>query len=429
MKKIIALLLVIIISFSFSSVVFASDFENEQTKINFDFENAETNYPYVFLHGIGGWGENTWQYKLWPYWGCGLRIGEQTDFLDIFRKNGLNIYSASVGPFSSAWDNACELFAQLTGTVVDYGEAHSRAHNHDRFGFSYEDKPLMGEPWNLKDKINLIGYSFGGTTIRLLTSLLKFGSEAEQEATGGETSALFKGGNESIHSCVTLSAPHNGTQVADMIYNFPALMPLIGTIIHLGGVFFGNDVLFFSFQLGHFGITPKENEKKAKFNPASVARFLSAEDNCAYDLTLKGAEELNEIIKISPYTYYYSYSGYSTELDVETGKQKPSDNQYFVFLPTCLMISLSEGNDFNGYKMEKEWLINDGVVPLASAKYPFKDKETALSFEKAERIEKGRWYYMKPISGSDHLGFCYDKNIGVDWKTFYADLINTVNKR
>ena len=48
----------------------------------------------------------------------------------------------------SAWDRTCELYAQLTGTRVDYGKAHAEKYGHARYGRTYE-KPLFpgwGEP-------------------------------------------------------------------------------------------------------------------------------------------------------------------------------------------------------------------------------------------------------------------------------------------
>ena len=34
-----------------------------------DKEQWNTNYPYIFVHGLSGWGEYDAQYKLMPYWG------------------------------------------------------------------------------------------------------------------------------------------------------------------------------------------------------------------------------------------------------------------------------------------------------------------------------------------------------------------------
>jgi len=51
-------------------------------------------------------------------------------------------YAASVAPNGSAWDRACELYAQLSGTRVDYGKAHTavaekRVILEGRGGFSF----------------------------------------------------------------------------------------------------------------------------------------------------------------------------------------------------------------------------------------------------------------------------------------------------
>ena len=75
--------------------------------------------PVVFVHGLMGWGERAGLNSVLPYWG--MTTGSLTAYLNSL---GYETYSATVGPISSAWDRACELYAQLTGTTVDYGAAH-----------------------------------------------------------------------------------------------------------------------------------------------------------------------------------------------------------------------------------------------------------------------------------------------------------------
>ena len=93
------------------------------------------NYPIIFVHGMFGWGENEGINKKVPYWGA--TTGNLMDFLN---ENGYESYAASVGPISSAWDQACELYAQLMGTKVDFGAAHANRHEHRRFGRTYEKR-------------------------------------------------------------------------------------------------------------------------------------------------------------------------------------------------------------------------------------------------------------------------------------------------
>ena len=72
------------------------------------------------------------------------------------------------------------MYAQLTGTTVDYGIAHSAEKDHDRFGITYNE-PLF-EGWSADKKINLIGHSFGGATIRMFLETLANGAPGEVAA-------------------------------------------------------------------------------------------------------------------------------------------------------------------------------------------------------------------------------------------------------
>ena len=66
--------------------------------------NKKLNYPIIFVHGMFGWGENEGINKKIPNWGA--TTGSHTDFLN---DKGYECYAASVGPISSAWDQACQL--------------------------------------------------------------------------------------------------------------------------------------------------------------------------------------------------------------------------------------------------------------------------------------------------------------------------------
>ncbi len=394
-------------------------------------KNSATNYPYIFVHGMGGWGTADSYYSLSPYWGGGLMPGSDDDIVRILNEQGIEAYAPSVGPLSSAWDRACELYAQLAGTVVDYGEAHAKAHGHDRYGFSYEGKAIMGEPWDLKEKINLVGHSFGGATVRLLASLLAYGDADEIAATGDETSPLFTGGHDCVHSCITLSAPHNGSQVANILVDPQVTMLLISAVLNMIGMVFGNDFLVFSLQLGQHGLTPEQDEFRAFINPCAIWNFYASNDNCGYDMTLRGAAELNEKIKLAPNTYYYSYTTANTQEVL--GYQLPDKGISPIFYISSMMLAITKGFTVDGIKMDGDWLVNDGIVPLASAIYPSCDAETALNYEQSiangDKIEPGRWYYFEPMVGMDHFDFCGTKDYPSTFEDFYFGMVNTANSR
>ncbi len=433
MKKVISVILAVIVLMTITAIpTFACENSNGNEIRQIDKSVFKTDYPYIFVHGMGGWGPTNQFYEMSPYWGGGLSISD-TDFVKMLNSQGIESYAAAVGPLNSAWDRACELYAQLMGTVVDYGEAHSKAHNHDRYGFSYVGNALMDEPWNMKDKLNLVGHSFGGETIRLFTSLMTFGDDAEKAATGGNTSPLFTGGHDSVHSCITLSSPHNGTQVANILYD--PEYPLYGVCLlyNIIGSTLGNDFIVFSLQMSHFGLTPAQGQKRASFSIQKVNAFYEAEDNCYYDLTIRGARELNSQIKLSPNTYYYSYTTAATRAVGPNDTQIINKTVTPIFYISSAMMLASNGKTYDGVTIEGNWAINDGIVPLASALYPECDAATAKSYEQSiargETIEPGRWYYMKTLEGTDHFDFCGTRDYPTSYDDFYFSMVETANSR
>lgn len=161
-KRAASLLLALIIVFSAGVSLAFADAKADSYK-----------YPCIFVHGILGYGDNDKLNSVTPYWGMQYK----EDLMKSLNARGYDCHAASVGPLSSAWDRACELYAQLAGTVVDYGAAHSAEHHHERYGRSYVGKALI-DTFGKTDrdgniiKINLFGHSFGGATTRLFTYIL-----------------------------------------------------------------------------------------------------------------------------------------------------------------------------------------------------------------------------------------------------------------
>ena len=79
--------------------------------------NAQNNYPVVFIHGFMGWGpEEMGNYSYW---------GGKNNYIKELQDDENKIFAMSVGPISSNWDRAVEVFYQLKGGQVDYGALHS----------------------------------------------------------------------------------------------------------------------------------------------------------------------------------------------------------------------------------------------------------------------------------------------------------------
>ncbi len=367
-------------------------------------EKAEPDksYPYVFVHGFLGWGDDEGINANLPYWGA-----TACDIIKNINDAGYECYSASVGPLSSNWDRACELYAQLTGTRVDYGVAHAAEHDHARYGRTYTE-PLL-EGWGEKDenglinKINLIGHSFGGNTVRLLQGLLTQGSEAERNATSADDiSPLFLGGKEDyVNSVITVCTPNNGTTlyyIADEM-NLSLLMTICAYTY--AGIL-GRSPLngYVDFHLEQFGLTnvPGEDESEYQLYKAMYIMLNHWEDTAMYDLGPDGVQELNNFLRLDEDTYYFSYAFSSTEEGPITGHHYPLPSTLAVLQPFAFMIGEYSDNKISDYELDESWYENDGLVSVKSALYPFDDPHKDYD---PENIEPGIWNVM-PVSTGDH---------------------------
>ena len=270
----------------------------------------ESVYPFVFVHGLLGFGDRADVNTLLPYWG--MSSGSITEYLT---RLGYESYAAQVGPISSAWDRACELYAQLTGTTVDYGIAHSAEKDHARFGITYSE-PLF-EGWGPDKKVNLIGHSFGGASIRMFLDILADGCEEElaaAEAAGVEPSPFFTGGKADwVYSLTAIAAPHNGTTYFDACKLSSTAIP---AFIYDSGSFlkitpFYN---FYDLQLEHFGVSRNDGESDLEYLTRVLCseKYKSHHDTALEDLTVDCAYAINDGIEIQENVYYFSVAGDTT---------------------------------------------------------------------------------------------------------------------
>lgn len=359
----------------------AERFVKEQT------DTVQTDYAYVFVHGLAGWGSYDELYATLPYWG--LFGGDLMQYLG---DRGFSCYAASVSPTHSAWDRACELYAQLTGTVVDYGAAHAARCNHERYGEDYTGRALV-PAFDEVNKINLIGHSFGGTTARLLASLLLTGSEEEQNATtDGSLSALFEGNQGSfVHSVVTLATPHNGTSV------------LMGD---------GENPL------------PTREEIEALIGMGGDDDTRTPEDYALYDLMIDNALALNERIVTRNDIYYFSVAADVTIAN-EDGTASPDlAKTEYLFREASQAMGQFTGTTEKGFVVDETWFANDGLVNTVSAIAPMDDVRVA--FDKT-RIVPGVWNVLPTYNG-DHISLMGGYAIQNDINAYYLDLVTMISQ-
>ena len=385
-------------------------------------------YPYVLVHGLGGYGPESKINEAAPYWGA--TTGSLANYLG---NEGYTVCEASVGPFSSTWDRTCELYAQLTGTRVDYGEAHSKANNHERYGRTYT-APLF-ESWGEKTeggqikKVNLVGHSFGGETVRMLAYLMAYGDKTEKDTSGDAASGLFTGGKSDwVNSVTTLCSPHNGSTLFYVLDTYKVTDLVLDAIFSTAGIA-GNTAInkYYDFHLDQFGISsaPGESKDLSEMKEVISNALSVGNDNAAYDLSPDGAKELNEKIKTVEDIYYFSYSYQTTVKSNLTGNQVPKKETLLILmLPATLMGSYSV-NTTSDFQIDETWLPNDGLANVVSAKYPLTDEWQDYD---AENIVKGKWNVM-PTREGDHgtvIGLNADETVT---HTFYNELINMINSQ
>ena len=366
-----------------------------------------TNYTYVFVHGLSGWGHYDFQNNFFPYWGM-----KNGSLMKQLRKQGFECYDASVDPQGSAWDRACELYAQLTGTVTDYGAEHSARCGHARFGRDFSKKPLITQ-WDENHKINLLGHSFGGVTARLLAHLMAEGSKAERITTPEEElSPLFKGGHADwIYSITTLAAPHNGTSA----YHVPDQ-----------------------------STEPKTFMEKMMVKSNSPKKDGRADyDYAGFDMHIQNAAEINRWLVTLDSAYYFSFPCCATQ-EAEDGTQQPIQGLMEKhFQRISRNIGIYEGTTQDGITLGKDWQRNDGLVNTISARAPdfapsevFTETVTASESastanlsanSSAPPLKKGVWYIMPEFTG-DHMSLQGGLTIKTDITEFYIKHLDMINR-
>lgn len=350
---------------------------------------------FIFVHGLSGWGSYDKTYQKMPYWG--MRGGDLIAWLN---ERGFDCRAASVAPTGSAWDRACELYAQLAGTRTDYGEAHCRRFGHERFGTDFTGRPLI-PAWKEETRLVLLGHSFGGATVRLFAELLANGDEEERArcASEEELSPLFRGGLGSrVGAVVTLASPMNGTTAYDL-FEDPFFDPA------------SVKVPFYSRILARMmsaGTAPKQDGR----DPRDYADF---------DMHVDNALALNARMAAQPDVYYFSVPC-SFTVEQTDGTWKPRRGIEPLFVMRAYQIGAYSGRSRGGEDLGPEWRENDGLVNTFSAAAPLDAPWQEL--DRAD-ITPGVWNVF-PVYDGDHMALQGGLVKKHDIRGFYADLLQMI---
>ncbi len=387
-------------------------------------EQNACRYPAVLIHGLGGWGEDDGidsrlHYRYW---------GFETNGRDLpacWRAQGIETFCPSLGPFTSAWDRACELWAYLVGGQVDFGKAHSERHGHKRYGRIY---PGVLKDWGqpgAHEKIDLIGHSFGGPTAILFADLLTNGSEEERKATPAEQlSPLFAGGHDRVHAVVTLSGANNGTTFADF-FGEKGIKTLATAIYGANALAAGTPLMkLLDFHTDQWDIMRKPGDYRLRPPTLSArlkgVRALTAQrqDNVGYELQVEYAAQRSWRLRPSPDTFYFAFRACRTHADAG-GRQVPDRDMRRILKLWSTVIGRYRPEKLRPFGFDESWLPSDGIVNVKCLGAPF--GQPALPYEEGAPVRPGVWYEM-PVEDKHHMSWVGIGETEEDFLRFYGGL-------
>ncbi|PKY45639.1 alpha/beta-hydrolase [Rhizophagus irregularis] len=368
-------------------------FENELNLANAPVPPSVNSVPpVVFVEGFMGSGKQ-------KNWG---------PLAEIFKNTGIDqncsrkLIFVKPGCCNSLHDRAIEIFYQIKGGRVDYGEEHAKEFGHARFGRRYKG---FYPQWSASNPVHFLAHSLGGITIWKLQQLL--------------ASDIFPASlnphPDMILSLTAVSTPFKGTQgvylLGSTINPNNIIRPFsigcwLGRFVHIYEYFNIQWLkeLFYDFNVDHWNfywknvwVTEKEqqsdNDNQNTFEEIkqSVAGktygllyclykspWLYNKDNGPFDMTIHGMKIVNETSRIFPNTFYRSYV--TTITCTENSiyhTPKPSLSLYYPIY--YLSYKIGRFRFPEAYKQYQpitdeelpEWYENDGLCPIISQYHPF----------------------------------------------------------
>ncbi|MES3022576.1 MAG: hypothetical protein V4857_13430 [Pseudomonadota bacterium] len=395
---------------------------------------AANNDPIVLVHGFLGFGPNELSGTGFRYWGGFNDVAaHMRGYNGVTRK----VMAASVGPVSSNWDRAVELYYQIKGGCVDYGAKHTAkfasygalrqpagkcwaanpANNPNNY-------PLALYPaWDGAHPLHLVAHSQGGQTIRVLVQLLENGSPDGDEGGG----SLFTGGKIGwVKSATSISSPHNGTTLRDVIVDYvPKISELAGQVVEVAGLG-GSANPGYNFKLEQYGLAqgPAENFRDFLTRVKGAPFWsLNHRNSAQWDLGPDGARELNNWVKTSPNVFYQSIANVATEQGAfccndtdrviapfqSSAYQYPRNDMMFFLkntagewvVPSILVRGMGSftQNAVGRVAVDASWFPNDGVVNTVSMKGPAGQPARNYSGVPV----RGSWQYLGYYARYDHF--------------------------
>jgi hypothetical protein len=334
---------------------------------------------------------------------------------------GARVIQVSPSNVSSLHDRVMQIFFELKGGYVHYGEQHAKFHGHSPVG----EEQFVGlyREWDEDHPVHLVGHSFGGLTARVMEHYLADGDMFE----GHRTNAGW------IRSLTTISAPLNGGLMVYPLGAHTGMPPVVRVasvgycvsfMVHIIEYFDIRSLKkLYDFKMSHWKL--KHCHKNAFYSLLRVCLGIcvhSTTDNSAYDMTWHAQLKWNRYLTTTPNTYYLSVAG--------TNCYSPTSlflHRLFYFarifvvrsIPKLLVCADHLGmrrfqtaelglNEFDGMLFYNEQSFpslrkhKDGTVT---------DHEFIKCLSDVSQIVQGKWYIYR--RDMDHVGVMSDPKVWV----------------
>jgi triacylglycerol lipase len=369
--------------------------------------HAANNHPVIFVNGLGGFDRA--EALGFKYWGGRNDLQAQ---LRSAYSGAQPVHMLTVGGFTSNWDRAVELYHQIKGGCVDYGAAHSSAAGHARTGRCYTG---VYPAWSATQPVHLVGHGMGGQTARTLVQLLAANGAPRNSGLFGATAVSAAW----IKSVTTIAAPNDGTTLPDVIRDtVPYVQAFVARLAREAGG--RNDLadMVYDFRLDHWSIAPRAAGESFGVYFDRVLRsawwYNTSADRAQYDLSPRGAAELNAWVTTLPGVYYYSWGASASLRSAVNGYHYPRGDTNHMLSQFCGPDYMGSGtrNQAGHPVIDSTWWESDCLVATRSQRAPTLKLSGGSVIATGAPINDistggsaraGQWNWRGMKTGVDHL--------------------------
>ena len=365
--------------------------------------------------------------NLKSYWGSATSLGLEISPVIIVNPSGV----------ASLHDRCCEIFAQLTGTKVDFGTTHAKEHGHARYGRMYTKEEALAPNWSEDNPLHLVGHSFGGNTARVFHHMLQsgffgssFGGKHVKSITvlnaplNGALAVYAFGAQNYRHECDCSNSSSSSLAKRSSNVSRCSVGWWLGMYVHVHEYTKVFNCIY-DFGMSHW-------PSSASLWCTLVAIFsqspmFEGKDCANYDMTCHRSTELNQQMMTCPTTFYFSIVGSTTKTEEKEKEKEKEDitqadddpnsteNTWLGWVLWCLgtlfMVLVNMTTKWNINRVHanmsreqtemRRKTNNDGLVTCFSQQYPIIDATKSVpancsikSFHNLKRnqVKPGRWH-------------------------------------